>query len=309
MATSRYDSPAQTAAGSKTPTLAQGGSTTSGSQSGSSSTTGGSTSSGTRDSSSTTRSSSQSNTQNMTPGSLAALEQLIAQLSSGGTMTQRVQQAQRDQEIQANRNAREGYSRDNAFADAQGIMAQTMRQTLEKLLPGINRAASGAGASQGSMRALLTQQAASQAAEAASAQGLQAAVSYGGLQSQFGSILERLTQPNDAATASLLQALNVARGAVTNTSTSGTSQTQGSEQTSGQTTSNQQTNSNQNNNSTTAPIGGTTGGTNRSGQSDGLVYFGPQQSDLPAIQAGTGSSLQLLQQLGNQVGGWDDYTF
>lgn len=159
-------------------------------------------------------------TQNMDPKSLAMLQVLIQQLMSGGTQEQVNQQAARKSEINNVTQQRAGYSKDAAFADAQGLMAQTMRRVLEQLVPGINRGAEGAGVSAGSMKALLLNDASVKAAESASANGLNAAVQYGQVANGMSGVLESLTRPNDAATNALLNAFSILKGATTNSSTS-----------------------------------------------------------------------------------------
>jgi hypothetical protein len=156
-------------------------------------------------------------TQNMDPQSLAALQTLIAQLMGGGTQAMANDQAARKGEIKNVQAQRAGYSKEAAFADAQGLMAQTMRQVMERLIPSISRSAEGAGASQSSLRALLLQDAASKAAESSAAQGLNAAVNYGQVSGGMNQVLEALTRPDNTVSNALLQALQIAKGAVQNT--------------------------------------------------------------------------------------------
>jgi len=310
MATSRYDTGA--GAGPAGGGTTGGGRTTSGSSDsstqGNSNTTGQSNTSG---SSRTTQNANSSSTvQNMTGSSLAALELLIQQMLGGGTQEQAVSRAQRQQEIQRNQAQAAGYTRETAFSDAQGLMAQTMRQTLEKLLPSITRGSEGAGTSQGSMRALLTQKAAENAAEAASAQGLQAAVNYGQVNAGFGGILERLTQPDNSNTNALLQALQIARGAVTNTqsNSSQVSQTNSDQTTNSNSNTNTNQNTQQNTNQTDKPVSG--GRIGASSPVDQLAYFGPQQT-APGNTAG--SSIDFIRELndiaGNQSGWSSGFSF
>lgn len=296
MATSRYDT-ASTTGTPKAPLS----SNTNSNQQGSSTTQGTSNTSGTSDT--TGRTSSVTNTSNMTPTSLAALETLIQQLMGGGTQTMQVQSAQRQQEIAALQGNRGDYSKEAAFNDAQGLISQTMRQTLESLLPGINRAAAGSGASAGSMRALLLGRAQETAAQNAAAAGLGAAVNYGQVANgTSGVIASLLNGQQDTATQALLQALQVARGAVTNSTTNGTSSQ--TTNTSQNTNTNQQTNTNQNNNTNTSVNtggGGTTGTTGR--PADDLVYFGPSQTTAQVQSQGTGSTLDTLLELAGGGGG------
>lgn len=207
----------------------------------SSSTSGTTTQQSTQTTNSRQSTSSSEKTTNMTPDALAALNELISQLMGGGTPEQRVQNAQREAEIQRTRGQQGAYTKDAAFADAQGAMSKTMRETLEKLMPSIVRAAEGAGASANSMRALLTQQAATQAAEASSALGLQAASNYGQINQGFAQVLEALTRPDNSVTEALINALNIAKGAVQ--TKTGSSTTTGSQTTN--TTTNTQQNQDQ----------------------------------------------------------------
>ena len=140
-----------------------------------------------------------------------ALESLIAQLAGGGTANMQADRAARAAEADTLRSQRSGYSKDAAFADSKALMDATLRQTLEKLMPTINASSLGAGTSQSSMRALLTQKASQQAADSAAAQGMSAAVNYGNIANGTSAILERLLATNDPASAALIQALNVAK--------------------------------------------------------------------------------------------------
>jgi len=240
---------------------------------------------------------SQSSTQNMDPQSLAVLNALIKQLATGGTANMQEDRAAKQGEINTLTTNRVGYSKEAAFADAQGLMAQTMRQALEKLVPGINTGALGAGSSQSSMRALLTQRAAENAAEASSAQGLNAAVQYGGVANNMSSILANLIGQQDPATAALLQALNVAKGATVNTSGSssqtGTSSTQTNQQQQGTSFDNKAI-------SYGGPVATATPVTQGMGQLGGVE----------TVQGkGTGSTADTLNQLYGNDRAWDSYTF
>lgn len=262
---------------------------------------------------STTNSTQHTNTQNMTGSSLAALELLIQQLLGGGTQDMAQQRAERQAEINNVSQTRAGYTKEAAFNDAQGLIAQTMRQSLEQLIPGINRAAQGAGTSQSSMRALLTQKAAENAAEAAAAQGMTAAVNYGNINANLSNVLEVLTRPDNTVTESLLAALNTARGAVQNTTTTGTSTTDTVGQQTQNTTGQSNTNTNQNSSSYTGKNIGTDvymgSRANTNNNVDGLVYYGPQTSTLDlAARGAAGSDTSIADLLaaagGNSGSGW-----
>ncbi|EDO29126.1 predicted protein [Nematostella vectensis] len=165
----------------------------------------------------------------MGPEALAALNNLIAQLLGGGTQQMAQDEATRRGEINTVQANRAGYSKEAAFADAQGLIAQTLRQSMEQLVPSITRAAEGAGTSGGALRALLLQDAATRSSQAASAAGVNAAGVYGNVNASLSNTLEALTRPNDAVTNALISALNIAKGSVNNstTNTSGVTQTTG----------------------------------------------------------------------------------
>lgn len=253
---------------------------------------------GTTNSTSTQNTSSNTNSTNMDPKSLAALQALIAQLMGGGTKQQVSDQVARKNEINNVTQQRAGYSKDAAFSDAQGLIAQTMQQALQQLIPSINRAAEGAGTSQSSVRALLLQDAAQKAAQSASVAGLGAATNYGQIATSLSGVLEALTRPNNDVSNALLNALGIAKGAVTNTNTTGNSTTN----TVGSTQGNEV--------KTVAPSGITTG-QNNGGAVNTMGYYGPSQTNeqiaMTASQTGTTSASDILRQLQNNA--FDNFTF
>lgn len=140
------------------------------------------------------------------------LAKLLQQLLTGGTPEQTRQRAAREREVQDTRDIRQDYTKEAAFADAAGLISQQQRLALEELIPSINRAAEGAGTSAGSMRALLLQDAATKAAEAASAAGVKTAVDYGQIAAGLSNTLEALTRPTNETTDALLKALEISKG-------------------------------------------------------------------------------------------------
>ncbi len=236
----------------------------------------------------------------MSSANQAALERLIQQLMSGGTPEMKQQQATRNSEISTVRNERDNYTRDSAFADAQGLISQQMRRTLESMLPSINRAAEDAGSSGGALRALLMQDAAQRASESSAALGVQTAVQYGGINSNMSQVLEALTRVNPQATEALIQALNVAKGA---TSTSQTSSTTTGNQ---NTTSQNQTSSNSSQSTRSAE--------NRDyapftappavNSSNSQIYWGPQAGGAEPNYVGT--TIDTLRQLAGD-NAWSNY--
>lgn len=158
--------------------------------------------------------------QNMSDQSLAALEQLIQQLSNGGTKNQQDDRAMRLQQIADAKAQASQYSKTNAYGDAKGAMDQQMRKVMDTLMPALTRNAEGAGTSQNAMRALLEQQGAVQASESAASLGLNAAAQYGGVANGISGILAQLVGMRDPAADALLQALGIAKGAVVTNNTS-----------------------------------------------------------------------------------------
>ncbi len=166
-----------------------------------------------------TNTSQSSRTQNMTDTSLAALEMLIKQLSEGGTKNMQDDRQARLDQIASAKSQASQYSKGAAYADAKGAMDQNTRKVMDTLMPALARNAEGSGTSQNSMRALLEQQGAIQAAESSSALGLNAASQYGGIANGIQSILAQLTTAQDPAAQALLAALGLAKGAVQNNDT------------------------------------------------------------------------------------------
>lgn len=133
----------------------------------------------------------------------------------GGTADQRAVSDARLLEIDRNRETQGKYSKEAAFADAKMLGDYFTRILTEQQMPGILRAAEGSGASQGSTRALLTEQAIARNAESASKTGLDAAAAYGQINNQLAGVLEALTRqdPNSISN-QLLNAINASKGIV-----------------------------------------------------------------------------------------------
>lgn len=204
------------------------------------------------------------NATNMSPQAMAALNTLIQQMLGGGTKEMAKDEAVRKGEINNVQGQRAGYSKEAAMGDAQGLISQQLRMAMEKMLPSITRAAEGSGTSGNAMRALMIQDANTRAAEASSAAGVQAAIGYGNVAGNMNNTLEALTRPNDAASNMLLNLLNIAKGAVTNSTvnTTGTKSGSGTSQESGITGTNEV--------KTVSPT--VTSGSTPAG---GMGYFGP----------------------------------
>lgn len=169
------------------------------------------------------------NVQNMTPASLAALEQLIATMQGGGTLQQKAEITRKKQTQDLIQGMLGQYSSGQAFTDAQGLMALNLQKAMETNMPQIQRSIEGAGTSAGSMQGLLAQNMARDSSLAASALGGEQAKAYGGITAQLTNQLSGMASSAlDPVGQQLLAALGIAKGAVTNTqrTTSGGGQTE-----------------------------------------------------------------------------------
>lgn len=158
-----------------------------------------------------------STVKNMTDESLAALDKLIKQLEGGGTDNMLQDRAARLKAIQDAQYQQQGYSKAAAMSDARGAMDAETARALNQILPSITRSAEGAGTSKNSMRALMTQNAASNAAQGAATIGIKAAADYGQVSNGISAILAQLVAMKDPAADALLAALNISKGAVQTT--------------------------------------------------------------------------------------------
>ena len=207
---------------------------------GPSSTTTSSSSSG-RDTSSSS-STVQSSTQNMTSSALAALDSLILGLSGGSSSGGRGNpllggessgkgikantaaanaikktEAQYNQQILNAQQLQSDYSKSAAFADSQAAVAATLADALKLAMPTITAGIDSAGTSGSALSALLTQRAAADAAAEGAKLGLSAAIDYGNIAVAAGNTATGLLQSGNPLVNALLESLNVAKGAVSNT--------------------------------------------------------------------------------------------
>lgn len=165
----------------------------------------------------TSSSNTHTTVKNMDDASLAALDKLIAQLEAGGTSNMLEDRKNRLLAIQNAQSQLSGYSKDAAMADSRGAMDAETARALQQILPSLTRSAEGAGTSKNSMRELMLQNAASNAAQGASVIGLKAAADYGQVSNGVSAILAQLVAMKDPAADALLAALNISKGAVQNT--------------------------------------------------------------------------------------------
>ena len=154
-----------------------------------------------------------------------ALDSLLAQLAAGGTPAQRAIQEDILRTIQQTEAQRAEYSKSAAFADAEGLMQQQLRQALEATLPSILLAGEAAGTSGSAISALLAQDLTARASEGAAAQGLNAAVDYGNISNQLLQTQAELVNREDPALQALQDALAIDRGSVKRGTTKTTSRT------------------------------------------------------------------------------------
>lgn len=153
--------------------------------------------------------------QNMDAGSLAALQELIQSLASGGTDQQKAKYDQIQSEIAANQQQRENYSKESAFSDATLVANNQSMRALEQLMPTITAGIDAAGTSGSAVASLLTQEAADRAAATAAELSLNTAVQYGQIANQASGVNASLLAIDDPVMTQLLDALNIAKGAQT----------------------------------------------------------------------------------------------
>lgn len=194
------------------------------------------------------------------------------------------------EEIATNQGIRADYSKENAFADAQGAMNATLSQALRQSMPTVTAGIDAAGTSGGALSALLTQQMAEDAAGQAAQLGLQAAINYGQIQTGQSNVIESLLGQGSEATNALLQALGIAKGAYESTK-SNSSSSQTSNTTSSQTTNSSQSTANTQSGNQTSTVDPTTKKKSTTETGYGLLGS-PRVTAMPGSQAvgGTGKS-------------------
>lgn len=156
-----------------------------------------------------------------------ALSVLLQQLLNGGTEEQQRQLAARLAEVNQVNAQRARYTPEAAFADAQGLMSQMLRQAMEGSVAQLTRGAEGAGTSAGSMRALMTQDALTRASEASAAAGLSAAQGYGQIGANLSGVLEALTRQDNSSIESILSTIQAMQNASQTQTTEGGATTVG----------------------------------------------------------------------------------
>lgn len=151
----------------------------------------------------------------MSSAGRGAHEQLLAQLMAGGTDEQRRQEQDRLLALRELETRSADYTRDVALADAQGLMGQFLRQSLESAMPSILQAQVGAGTSGNAITALLQQDLSTRSAEGAAALGTKTVADYGQILAQLaGQRTSLIAGQEDVVTKALLQALAIDAGSV-----------------------------------------------------------------------------------------------
>ena len=155
------------------------------------------------------------NTTNMDPNSLAALQELIQSLASGGSADDRERWDQIQANINANSLQRDTYSKESAFADATAAANAQTFEALQMSIPAITAGIDAAGTSGSAMSALLQQQAAEASARSGAKLMLEASIGYGNIANQASAQVTELLKIDNPVTNQLLAALDIAKGAVT----------------------------------------------------------------------------------------------
>lgn len=143
------------------------------------------------------------------PQALQMLMTFLQEQMSGGTAQEKAMRAERMAQIGSARGTLSDYTKSGAFTDAAALMAQSLRQSMEKNMPVINKAIQGAGTSASSMQALLSQKLATESAQAASALGAEQAKAYGGISANLQGVLEALTRSDPNNSVALVNALGL----------------------------------------------------------------------------------------------------
>lgn len=160
----------------------------------------------------TGRSTTQTQIDRMDPASRAAFNQLISQLSGGGTLAQQEQQQIFMDTLRQLSQSFQSYSPEAATQLAQGNVAGLTRDLMERIMPQITGAQEAAGLSGDALTALLSQDAAARTAEAQQRAILESIMGLGGLQAQTGQQLITGATAQNPIVSSLLQALEIGKG-------------------------------------------------------------------------------------------------
>lgn len=174
-----------------------------------------STSQGTQSSSSFGSNESQSTSESFSgisnPEALASLLNYIKNAQGGGSESYKAQLAARQGILGNVQQLAGSYTTDAAFRDAALLMQQNLQQSMDKNMPAISKAITGAGTSASSMQGLLSQKLALESAQAAGALGAEQAKAYGGISAQLAAVLDSLSKINTEGETNFLKALELAK--------------------------------------------------------------------------------------------------
>lgn len=143
------------------------------------------------------------------PEALQLLLKTLGELQGGGTPEMIRQQGERNTQIKSARGTLSDYTKNKAFQDSADLMAQNLRQAMEKNMPAISKAIQGAGTSQSSMQGLLATKLATESSQAAGALGANQALGYGQISAALQGVLEKLTAVDRSSIDSLLKGLEL----------------------------------------------------------------------------------------------------
>lgn len=158
---------------------------------------------------------------------LQSLLSFISSSGSGGSESFKKQLEDRRKVAEKTSALLEDYSSEKAFSDAEQLMAQQLRVSLEQNMPAISKSIQGAGTSASSMQGLLSQKLANESAQAAGALGAEQAKAYGNIQSNLANTLEALSRINTEGEQNYLKALDLLKVATSSTQQNSSSNYQG----------------------------------------------------------------------------------
>lgn len=154
---------------------------------------------------------------NMDDEAYGLLMKFLREQSMGGSEIDQQRRQEIWKEIAANQAQRQGYSKGAAVADSAAAASAQMAQALESMLPAITAGVDSAGTSGSAMAALLSNKAAESASRNAAQLQLDAAISYGQIANQASGVIAELLKIDDKAADRFLQGLDIAKGAISET--------------------------------------------------------------------------------------------
>ena len=154
---------------------------------------------------------------NMDDEAYGLLMKFLREQAMGGSEIDQQRRQEIWKEIAANQAQRQGYSKGAAVADSAAAASAQMAQALESMLPAITAGVDSAGTSGSAMAALLSNKAAESVSRNAAQLQLEAAISYGQIANQASGVIAELLKIDDKAADRFLQGLDIAKGAISET--------------------------------------------------------------------------------------------